>query len=222
MTGKSHYAIGCATALAVAAVGLSRNNVMLVATALTTPFGSMLPDIDHPNSKLGKKRVEAAKKSKKAIVGVVAGYGAVTTIYGLVTAGTVGAVTSIASLAMYVVPALFVLRTLNSKKVKDKTEFFRKHRGILHTALAALSIAAGAKLSPILILETLLFGISIGYLTHLFADMQTERGCPLLYPITKKNIRFPLYCKTGTRGETLMVALDIGGILCLAYLLCLR
>jgi len=49
---------------------------------------------------------------------------------------------------------------------------------------------------------------ALGYLSHLFADMCTKSGVPLLYPTNKKRYHLlphPLLIKTGTVGETLFL-----------------
>ena len=55
-----------------------------------------------------------------------------------------------------------------------------------------------------------------GYTSHLFADCETKAGCPILWPLYKKNISI-LPVTTGTAAETLVMLLDLGGLACLAY-----
>ncbi len=46
-------------------------------------------------------------------------------------------------------------------------------------------------------LDNYLVPFAIGYVSHLIGDMLTDRGIPLFYPLTKKNIKFPLTYDSG-------------------------
>ena len=76
------------------------------------------------------------------------------------------------------------------------------HRGITHSFLAIFLIGFlmwkyGG------IGQGLISAVSIGYLSHLFADFLTPHGVPLMYPL-KTKFRFLLTFKTGGIGESLI------------------
>lgn len=48
-------------------------------------------------------------------------------------------------------------------------------------------------------------GIAIGSASHLIGDMMTSKGIKLLFPIVKKNIKFPLTFVTGGYFEKLLM-----------------
>ena len=52
MTGKTHMAIGVAAGLTVSVQQPLQNQIMIV---LASVLGSLIPDLDHPKSKLNQK-----------------------------------------------------------------------------------------------------------------------------------------------------------------------
>ena len=72
-----------------------------------------------------------------------------------------------------------------------------KHRGITHTLLipALVAIAHLFLLQPPIplgvaskVVRSITFGLEVGYLAHLVADMFNGAGIPLLWPISKSKI----------------------------------
>jgi inner membrane protein len=83
-----------------------------------------------------------------------------------------------------------------------------KHRGSLHSALAA--VAAGvlaALLGQRLGLAGLGLLVGYGWASHVLADALTDRGVPLLWPLRRRRVRPPwgLGPATGGRGEAAVV-----------------
>lgn len=76
------------------------------------------------------------------------------------------------------------------------------HRGVTHSLVAVL---AGMAALVTLGLDWVAAPLVIGYLSHLAADGLTPSGVPLLWPLKR---RFSLnLCRTGSMGETVIVAL---------------
>lgn len=212
MSGKSHFVLGCTTAVAIAYLGLKDNNASQVVMALTVPFGAMLPDIDHDRTKLGRKRLEIVTWAKRAIAAVCIAY-VVNLLYLIIVKGAdpmytiIGSVTSVGPIALCILVA-------SNPMFKNKTKFFRKHRGIMHTLFPIAGMLIGAHMLRGGFMSMLLIGVSIGYVTHLIADQETVMGNPLLWPLTDKNIP-GLPVKAGSHLELLVLLLDMGVIACL-------
>jgi membrane-bound metal-dependent hydrolase YbcI (DUF457 family) len=54
-----------------------------------------------------------------------------------------------------------------------------------------------------------------GCLIHMFGDCLTDRGCPILWPISKQKIAFPIFStgKNGEKGAQIVIALCVLGVL---------
>lgn len=79
--------------------------------------------------------------------------------------------------------------------------FWLPHRTLTHSIWAAL-----AMLLPALLIHPLLICLWAGYTLHIAADMATQRGIPLLYPLTPLNCYLlpkPLRLLTGGAVEML-------------------
>ncbi len=138
----SHVALGVAAWLVAAPhLGLPAAAPSCLGLAL---LGSLLPDIDHPKSWLGR-RVRPMSSVIAAALG---------------------------------------------------------HRGVTHSALAVAACAWGLhRGAPRWIVDPL----TVGYLSHLAADLLTPRGLRLAWPL-RTTWAFPL-CNTGSPFEPLIVAL---------------
>lgn len=91
------------------------------------------------------------------------------------------------------------------------------HRGFTHSLLACL-ILWGLIQS---IHVSFSIGFCLGYLSHLLGDFFTNRGVPLLHPLSKKRWRAPLTFKTGSRVESLVMTLLSLAIFALLYFMVL-
>lgn len=222
MNGSSHLTIGIGVAVAVTCVAVKNNDIMLCATAMAAPVGAMLPDIDHNNSKIGSQRKEIIDMIRK--ITVLAGLGAfgLTLFTNFVTTGTFdiqsflwyGLLPSLVTWA----PVIICIIIATSDGVKKRFKFFAKHRGIMHTLIPVIGLYVGAMASKNMVVSAMLINLGFGYTSHLFADMETVRGCPVLWPFSSENISL-LKVTTGTFAEKLVLLLDLGGLACLAYLL---
>lgn len=184
MNGKQHLAIGCAVSVGIAAYSVKNGDVNMIPAILTAPFGAMLPDIDHDMTKLGRTRKKATSALK--VISILAGLCAVG--FGFYMMIALGDITkAIIYLLGLFIPATLVLLLLKVPRVKSFMGFAGKHRGIMHTLLVplllSLPLITGSTNS---IFTALLLGIAFGYVSHLFADMCTIEGTPILWPLTRK------------------------------------
>lgn len=213
MMGSTHKTVGLFTGIILALCGIIFGQELWVISLSTVPFGAMLPDIDHNNSQLGRIRKKAVNASKDAIIlGTIAAMLACTIV--------VFTVSNMASLfkVLFIPSCILLLYCLShSKLLRSKFKFFTKHRGIMHTLIMpTLFVLAGLTVESEAICY-LLLGLAIGYVTHLLGDCMTKEGCPILYPITKKNIRF-LKVTTNTPGEKIAAVVLCIGIAGLCFL----
>lgn len=219
MNGVSHKTIGVGIAIACVYVGMKQNNAALCAAAVTAPLGAMLPDIDHDNSKIGKKRKEGMETIEKAgkvgIAGVILG----TVGYQIYLTGAIA--TALFKVSLMWIPILLCLKIATSETIKSKLKFFTKHRGIMHTLWPVIGMLYGSYIIKIGFIQSLIMGLALGYLSHLLADCETIMGCPILWPIVKGNIRI-LKVRTGTAWEKIIMLLDLVAIGLIAMLLSKR
>ena len=82
------------------------------------------------------------------------------------------------------------------------------HRGITHSALAVIVMAA--LLSHAGYHRGWISALVVGYLSHLAADMLTTRGLRLAWPL-KNTWGFPI-CRTGSPAEATIVMVFVSGV----------
>ena len=82
------------------------------------------------------------------------------------------------------------------------------HRGVTHSLLACLLLTGGLALLlaelPAWSIRGLPFAFFVGYMSHLAADGMTQRGIPLLLPLTRRRFHLlprPLRMTTGSAFE---------------------
>lgn len=87
--------------------------------------------------------------------------------------------------------------------------FWLPHRGFTHTLLALAGIAAIAlAYAP----RPLALAIVAGYASHILADLMTQQGLPVLWPLVRRNIHLPPGLRTGGWLEQLVWLLAVGAI----------
>lgn len=210
MMGTSHKAIGlCAGIATVALWPDTLNGVCIIAGGL----GAMLPDIDHDNSRIGKKRKEIST-ALKFTVGI-----AVTLVLVaiVVAAAMQGAIYTAGVVALfYIIPIIVLTSLLRIPYLRKQLKFLTKHRGIMHTlvipALGCLSMALVAEYNFLL---SILVGLNAGYVSHLIADCLTIGGCPILYPLSQKPMHI-LGIRTNTWSEKVTTIVICGGLIWLS------
>lgn len=145
-------------------------------------FGSLLPDIDTPRSKLGQKFWR-----------------------GLITLFTL-------ALFVYLFAPEFIDQYRQELKVfvmllLPILLMIRGHRKITHS-LSFLAIIAAYSyiIEKTLGIPWLYFtGMIIGVLSHLFGDYITSKGIPFAYPFSKKHVQFLFTFRTGSGTERVIV-----------------
>lgn len=194
MMGKTHKAVGICTAVSVGAIGLLKGDVMMLVTAITIPAGAMFPDIDHNSSKLGRTR--------KQVVGVVAHLAKLAILLASIWVAIT--INLLVGGLFGLVAVLFSRWSKRKEKFsKGRKSFLTKHRGIMHTCVIPLLIYGLGAYLHIAGLSQLLYGFAYGDITHLAGDCLTEEGCPVLWPLTEKNISI-IGIKTGTKAEKIL------------------
>lgn len=88
------------------------------------------------------------------------------------------------------------------------------HRGLTHTGfilciwcivLLILNRTVGS-IGILNILTSVWWGFTVGYASHLFADMLNYKGIPILFPIFRKKIHI-MAVATGTYQETIFISI---------------
>ena len=202
MTGASHKAIGFATGMAFAIYGIRHGEPALMLAMVSAPLAAMLPDIDHSGSKIGQLRKQLASTAMVVVglllVGAAWYYGQQINNYR--TLIVVILVVALPTVALY-----FVSRT---RWFKRGLHFATKHRGAMHTLLVpALMVAASTFIGQQYFLF-LLWGCVAGYVSHLLADTLTKKGCPILFPIIRNNIKLT-QITTGSKDERIAMGILI-------------
>ncbi|ARI78878.1 metal-dependent hydrolase [Halobacillus mangrovi] len=145
-------------------------------------FGSLLPDIDTPTSRLGSKFWR-----------------------GLMILFSVALLSYLFAphyLDMYREQLkVFVLLLL------PVLIMIRSHRKMTHSLLFILLLIVYSVLIERIfhIPWFYLSGLIIGVISHLFADYITKRGIPIVYPISRKHVQFLFTFRTGSYIERMIV-----------------
>jgi len=197
MTGKTHKAVGLCVGIAFTYWGIKTyGDPMFAISTVASTVGAMLPDIDHDNSKIGSERkivVAAASKILSALFGlVVIAICARLAISGLYMQLMI-------MMLLIILPILLLSILASVPFIRKKLKFLVKHRGIMHTLVAPLLLYLGFRMITNNT-RFILLAMAAGYLSHLILDCLTKHGCPILWPITRKNIAL-LSIRTGSIAE---------------------
>lgn len=207
MMGTQHKAVG---------IGFGVALFMYTTTVTKDPYGGlaligstvgcMLPDIDHDNSRIGRKRAFVTRMSGKMLTGLVSLGIVITTamlIFTVVQMDNPSSSTNFSKILIAL--AGFVLVSALRKAIGNSKSFrwMTKHRGLMHTLVVPtiLWFATSASAAPIW--RDTFLGLTVGYCSHLLADMLTVEGCPILFPLSKNNIRI---LKLQTRNSSTWLA----------------
>ena len=195
MTGQSHKAIGVAAGAAIAIYGIGQGELAYALALVSAPLAAMLPDIDHGHAKIGKLRKQVANVAVTvlAVLVVVAAW-----MYGRVVLENYRTVLLLGLIV--VIPTLVLFKLSQTRWVRDTWGFVVKHRGIMHTLIIpVLTVFATIFIQDRYFL-ILTYGFLAGYMSHILADCLTSRGCPILFPLMRKNIKFS-NIRTGSSAE---------------------
>jgi len=209
MTGKSHKFIGLAAGGAAAYYGVTHNpgEALYLLYIIAAPAGAMIADVDHDGSKLGRSR----KTLVAAVTALFASLAIVSAAFFLVDGYTSGKfISAVCTLLLVALPFLVLSALSKIAFIKDNLKFMVKHRGLMHTLILPAFLFASTYFIGEPTFKIFITGITVGYLTHLLSDMLTVRGCPVLFPFTKKYIRF-MKIKTGTFPEYIAAAVLAAG-----------
>lgn len=165
--------IGTAAGIATVINFPMESGIILIGCSI---FGSLVPDVDHPKSKLNQKILPVQNKFFKVFV------------YLLIGAGLLYLETKINSQALRILGITLIITGLS------------QHRGFTHSILGLIFYTSAVYLAVmqygIKEAEEIYIGFAIGYISHLLADFMTKGGIPIFYPFGK-NISFPIAIKTG-------------------------
>jgi inner membrane protein len=177
MTGKTHMMLGATVGVATAVNYPLEGGIVLVACAI---FGSLIPDLDHPKSRLNQSLLPFRNKLFKMLVYLTLG-----TILLLLEPKTNASAVRLLGLGLIITG-------------------LSHHRSFTHSlfGLTVYSTIVYLGMQEIGLREAYI-GFSLGYLTHLMADFVTKGGIEILYPC-KKNFSFPITVKTGGMAERIL------------------
>lgn len=190
MTGKTHMAIGIAAALTISFNQSVESQLILV---ISSAIGSLIPDLDHPKSKLNQKLLFINNNLYRALFYL-----------------------SISGVFMYLYFSIenkfFMLLGLVSCLVGVSS-----HRSFTHSIIGFLLASSIIGMSTFKFnLPSIYTGFVVGYALHLIADSFTPRGIRLFYPI-KANISFPITIKTNSKAEKIIFSLLSIYCICLLF-----
>ncbi|MCL2400405.1 MAG: metal-dependent hydrolase [Defluviitaleaceae bacterium] len=212
MTGSSHKAIGMAAGVAFSIYGFRNGNPAASLVLVSAPLAAMLPDIDHGQSKLGKSRKMIAKiailASVIALIGAAWHHSWYMMDYSTLLIVILGVV----------IPMVILFKLSQSPAIKKSIGFVTKHRGIMHTLLIPACMIFASTFITEPYFRILLYGCTVGYVSHILADCLTKRGCPILFPITPKNISLTKI-RTGSETEKMFVIILIIAIIAPSFFL---
>ncbi|MCL2373272.1 MAG: metal-dependent hydrolase [Defluviitaleaceae bacterium] len=195
MTGKSHKAIGTAVGAAIAIYGARQGEFVYALALVSAPLAAMLPDIDHGSARMGKLRKLAANIAVTAIAVAVV---LAAWIYGRLILENYRTVLLIG--LVLVVPTIILFKLSQTRWVRDTWGFVTKHRGIMHTLIIPILAVVATVFIQDRYFLILTYGFFAGYMSHILADCMTTSGCPILFPLLRKNLRF-MNIKTGSKME---------------------
>lgn len=200
MNGKTHLAIGVSVGVSMTLYAVVSSNPTYALGMLSAPIGAMLPDIDHNSTKIGRVR-KSAVKTIKIVTAIVA---IITTLVS-VFYGMIGKTEIMTKLLVAVVPITLIIFIATSNAFKQRFPFLAKHRGIMHTLCFPLAGLWCSQSLEGIYLNSILVGLFLGYLSHIFADCLTCMGCPIAFPISK-NCYSLLPVVTGSPQEYVVAA----------------
>lgn len=189
MKGKTHAGIGMIALICLADKLPGKFDYLGLVLVLV---GSLLPDIDHPKSLINRYLLPFDNKLTKVFVYFCAGV--IILWYDYLHGGS------------YILKALAVAVMLIA---------ISAHRdGLTHSAAGMLMFSLIVGYIGISYgIPHLVYYFMIGYGTHLVCDMMTSKGIPLLYPFSKKKVKFPITFKTNSKvGAFLENAIIAAGL----------
>lgn len=190
MTGAQHKIVGIGWGIAGAYLATTTMDTgwgLLIAPM--SAIGCWLPDMDHDKTKLGRKRkVLTTVSTGMANLLVYGGIAACVIFVGLVALGFADFGVDMTHLGIMLAGLVGVVFL---KKVVCNSDTFKwatKHRGLMHTLVVPALLLYSIGLSESPLYKYSVMGLAVGYISHLFADMLTVEGCPILFPLSRSTI----------------------------------
>lgn len=218
MNGVQHKVVGTGAGIASAMI-ISANTAdpLSVLVAGAAIVGCMLPDIDHDRTKIGRKR-KAVTTAGNTLFNIAL-YGGIVLAIAAIWAVTYGFASAGVHITNLIVAVIGLIIVAIAKKIIGNSKTFRwaaKHRGLMHTLFVPVILVVLYFASSFGLWRYAMLGTVIGYLSHLFADMQTVEGCPVLFPLSKNNVRI---MKLNTKDSkcTIVAYIDAALFIGLAY-----
>ena len=191
MNYKAHQVGGISLTLSATILqhGIPTDSRTLLMTALTIGAGvagALLPDIDEPSSKYGK-RIPHLSGTLKSIAGhrgffhtplaIAVLWEGVLLLKGLSVNLSTGS---------YFILGLVVVLFIGSLSIVWNHRGRLLSTGLIYAVIGYLWIKNYQYISPGTVYEWVLEGVVVGYISHLLMDMTNATGIPLFYPITNK------------------------------------
>lgn len=207
MMGVQHKAVGIGFGMALFMYTTSVTKDPYGGLALVgSTIGCMLPDIDHDNSRIGRRRAFVTRMTGKMLTAIVSIGIVLCTAVLILAIVQMDNPVSNTSFTQIVVVLLGLIAVSVLRKVINNSRTFRwmtKHRGLMHTLVVPVILAYACTASGAPLWHDTFLGLTVGYCSHLLADMLTVEGCPILFPITKNNVRI---LKLQTRNSSTWLA----------------
>lgn len=182
MTGKTHITVGIVAGLTLATGYSLESGIILTAASA---IGSLIPDLDHPRSKINQRVLLFKNRLFKIITYSCTGAGLI--YLGSLLDPSINKMLRFLGLALILVG-------------------ISRHRGFTHSLLGLVLFSTVVYIgtSEFNVHEAYV-GFIVGYVSHLALDIITTQGIELLFPI-KKNIKLPLNIRTNPAIERIIVA----------------
>ena len=195
MNGIQHKIVGTgfgiATAMTLIETTGSPMGMLAVPAAI---FGSLLPDIDHDMTKMGRKRAATTRVITSTVKMILTAIVVITVIaiaYVLIQFKN-QALEYDMKYGMLLLPIVGVIGlSIVAKAItgSDTYKWATDHRGLMHTLIVPALLFWAQSYCKAPYFYIVVHGVMIGYLSHLLADMFTVAGCPILFPLAKWKIR---------------------------------
>ncbi|MCK4260626.1 MAG: metal-dependent hydrolase [Halanaerobiales bacterium] len=177
MMGKTHMMIGTSVGVVTAMNCPIEAGLIIIGCSI---FGALIPDIDHPKSKLNQKILPINNKFFRVLIYLIIGFGF---LYQS---------TKLNNRLSIILGVTLIITGLSH------------HRGFTHSLLGLLCFSSVVYLIVMKYnIPEMYIGFFMGYVSHLVADFMTMGGIKFFYPWNKK-LSFPLSIKTGGIMEELI------------------
>ncbi len=176
MTGKNHMLFGAALSFYVLPkLGISTN----IITTAAASVGALVPDIDHPGSKINKIMLPIKNRLGKMMIYSGIGSFLIYKYKGVNSLVFLGIIMIIIGLS--------------------------HHRSFTHSILGTILLSV---VSFMVLQNYLSYNLIIAFITgiisHLMADYLTKQGIELFYPVSNKNYKFFITFSSGGTAESLL------------------